>query len=325
MKSNYKIQRTPELWSASPDNVIADLGYHRIPLIKVSDSIATLRLKPIKLSFAQIGGDEIIIFPGEHINGFLHNKARFEVYDSASINYKLEEITKGFYKIRSYYNIGSDFKTFKSIAALLIQYTDSTKNALSNQVHSWKDKNVTIALKEYLSTLLAHYLVLPTLFKNPYNQEELVGIIRKNIKIMYPEYWLQVQSGRIFLKNYYRKIALPMADYNLQKSLTDRFFMYPAIEKLVSYQYFLECKEKGTVKTKTQLSDDWKQINSKLAFSKPEQELMQDVYKEIQKIGEKISDVFATLPLMNADGKMLNDVEKEALIAHPNIILDFWA
>jgi thiol-disulfide isomerase/thioredoxin len=53
--------------------------------------------------------------------------------------------------------------------------------------------------------------------------------------------------------------------------------------------------------------------------------MKEDVYKPIQKIGTDISDVFATLPIENASGQLLTDSEKKSLIAHDNIILDFWA
>ena len=53
--------------------------------------------------------------------------------------------------------------------------------------------------------------------------------------------------------------------------------------------------------------------------------MKKDVYKPIQKIGADISDVFTTLPLENSSGRLSTESEKKSLIAHENIILDFWA
>lgn len=322
MKCFYKNQRTPDLYLTAHDNVFDE--FNRIPLIKESDTSGYLILKPSRVSFAKIGFDAVLVYPGEHVDGFF-NGSDFEPHDSATINFKLKEISKGFSKIKNYYPVGGDFNKFKSVVGLLKHYIDSTNNGLSNHAQPWKDESITIALKEYLSARLAHFLVLPILFKNDYDQLELIGIIRKNVQIKYPEYWLQIESARIFLKTYYREIALPLAGFNLQKSLADKFFIFPPIRKLASYHYFLECMERGTVKTKNQLSGDLELAKSKLTLSKTEQEYMQDVQTAIQKIGEDISDVFGTLPLMNAQGKMLSTEEKKALIARPNIILDFWA
>jgi hypothetical protein len=77
--------------------------------------------------------------------------------------------------------------------------------------NSWHNPGITAAVKEYITTRLAHFFVLPVVFKNDYNKNELNEIINKNITILIPEYWLQIESGRIFLQTYYRKIDLPDA------------------------------------------------------------------------------------------------------------------
>ena len=182
-----------------------------------------------------------------------------------------------------------------------------------------------MALEEYLSARLAHFLVLPILFQNDYDKNELLGMIHKNIEIKYPEYWLQIESARIFLETYFRKLRLPETGFNLQKSLDEKYFAFHLIRKLAYYNYFLECLERGVVKSKTQLLEDWERITAKLILSKQEQEAMKNVYSNILKIGENVSDIFSTLPLMNTEGKLLDTEEKKALINNSNIILDFWA
>ena len=321
-KCTYEKTWLPNLYVVPNDNIF-DV-FNRIPLIKDSGNIAHITLKPSQATFFKIGTDAVLVSPGDQTIGSFTN-IYFQPIDSNSINFTLTTITREFSRIVNLYKAGDDFNRFKSVAVSLNKYIDSTKPTLSNKINPWLNENVSIALKEYLSMKLAHFLVLPILFKSPYNEKELSAFIRKNIQIRYPEYWLQLESARIFLQTYYRKISLPNANFNLQKSLEDKYFAFQPIHKLVTYNYFLECIAKGLVKSRSQLLDDWMQVDSKLALSTKEQEEMQDVRKQIQKLGQNISDEFATLPLINTDGKMLNDQQKKMLISAKNIILDYWA
>ncbi len=103
-------------------------------------------------------------------------------------------------------------------------------------------------------------------------------------------------------------------------------YSIPRFRKLATYDYFLECLDRGVVKTKNQLLADYKQTLPKLQLSKKEEDVMkEDVYQPIQQIGKDISTVFATLPLENTSRQLLTTSEKKSLIAHTNIVLDFWA
>ncbi|MFS8082480.1 MAG: TlpA family protein disulfide reductase [Ginsengibacter sp.] len=321
-KCTYKKSWKPDLYVVSNSNIF--YIFNRVKLIKDSDSSAHITLKPSRVTFFRIGGDAILVSPHDQTIGSF-NGIEFHPIDTNSINFTLAGITRDFSRIVNIYRVGDDFNKFKSVIKLLIKYIDSTKPTLSKNIHPWLKENVSIALKEYLSMKMAHFLVLPILFKSPYNEKELSAFIRKNIQIRYPEYWLQLESARIFLQTYYRKISLPNANFNLQKSLEDKYFMFQPIRNLATYNYFLECVENGLVKSRSQLLDDWMQVDSKLALSTKEQEEMQGVRKQIEKLGQNISDEFTTLPLMNTDGKMLDDQEKKKLIAGKNIIIDYWA
>ena len=300
--------------------------FNSIPYVKDSDSSFHLTLMPSEITFFKIGFDAVLVSPGDHTEGYFDAVGSyFEPVDTNSINFTLTRISRGFSHLVNIYGIGSDFEKFKSVVGLLNEYIDSTNATLNIKSQPWLNGIVIFALKEYESTRLAHFLVYPILFKNDYDENELIGIIRKNIQIKDPEYWLQLEPGRIFLQTYYRKLSLPDANFNLQRSLEDKLFASYSIRKLLTYDYFLECMERGTVKTKIQLLNDWQQAKSKLELSIKEEADMQNVYTSIEKIGKNISDVFSTLPLMDREGRMLNTNEKQKLIAGKNLILDFWA
>lgn len=324
-KCTFKKRSLPQpLYVVQQDNVFN--MFNLLAWVKVSDSNFHLTLMPTEISFFKIGGDAVLISPGDHTEGYFDGAhAQFEPEDSNSINFTLTRISRGFSNLVNIYGHRSDFGKFKSVVGLLTEYIDSSNTTLNKKDKPWLNASVIFALKEYESARLAHFLVLPILFKNNYDKNELIGIIRKNIQIRGPEYWLELESARIFLQTYYRKISLPNANCNLQKSLEDKLFASYSILKLLTYNYFLECMEKGNVKTKIQLLNDWQQAKSKLVLSKEEQVAIQDVYTRIEKIGKNISDVFNTLPLMDQEGRMLNTNEKQKLIAGKNLILDFWA
>ena len=314
----------PQLYFVPGDNVFN--MYDTIPSIKDSDSSFQIILNPSKIYFSKIGADVVMVKPGEHVEGVLNQHSRFFPSDSGSTNFELRKISDGFTAILINYSIGSSFKSFKAVFAALKNYVDSTDDVLNKQIKPWHDSRVELALEEYLQTRLAHYLVLPILFKSDSDEKELVSMIKQNLKFRFPEYWTELEPGRIFLHTYYRKIVLPNAKYDLTKSMSDRMYSIAGFRKLAAYDYFQECLDRGIVKTKAQLLADYKQTQAKLQLSKKEQEVMkEDVYKPIQKIGRDITGVFATLPLENAPGQLLTDSEKKALIAKGNIILDFWA
>jgi len=281
---------------------------------------------PPSISFFKIGGDAVMVSPGDHTEGYFNTSSgKFEPADSNSINFTMTRISRGMTQIVIRYGIGSDFKEFKSVVQLLNEYIDSTNPMLNQKDKPWLNPSIIFALKEYESTRLAHFLVLPVLFKNNYDKNELIQMVQKNIRIRDLEYWLELEPGRIFLHTYYRKISLPDANFNLEKSFEDKLFAAHLIRKLLTYDYFSECMERGNVKSKIQLMHDWQQSHSKLELSNEEDAEMQLLYAKIKNIGQNISDVFSTLPLMNQEGKMLSREEKQKLIAGRNIIVDFWA
>lgn len=300
--------------------------FYPLPYMKDSDSSFHFTLMPPSISFFKIGGDAVLVSPGDHTHGYFDAfRGEFEPADSNSVNFTLTSISRGMTQLVIRYGTGSNFEKFKSVVHLLNEYIDSTNATLSQQRKPWLNASVIFALKEYESTRLAHFLVLPVLFRNNYDKNELVQMVQKNIRIRDLEYWLQLEPGRIFLHTYYRKISLPDANFNLEKSFEDKLFAAHLIRKLLTYDYFSECMEQGNVKSKIELMHDWQQCYSKLELSKEENTEMQLLYAKIKNIGENISDVFCTLPLMSQEGKMLSKEEKQKLIAGRNIILDFWA
>lgn len=321
---SYGDVRKPDLYYVPQSNVLYDALYNKIDLIQDSGNTAHLNLKSSKTGFFKIGLDAILVSPGDRTEGFFSGTL-FQPNDANSINGTLKSMSKEIIRIRQPYRIGSDFKKFTSVAGLIKEFIDSTNQTLNKKSKPWLTDEVTIALKEYLSTMLAHFLVLPVLFNNDYDKKELNLIIRENIKLRYPPYWLELDAGRIFLETYYRKISLPEANYNLEKSLENKYYAYKPIRKLAAYNYFKECMEKATVKTKVQLAEDWSKVTSSQPYTDKEQEVMKIVKTKIEDIGKNISDVFSTLPLVNQEGKTLTIEEKNALISGKNIILDFWA
>ncbi len=171
----------PEMFFVPSDNIFDNTNNNRISLVKDSDTSAYLILKPSQISFFKMGADPVFVKPGEHVEGFF-NKAEFYPTDSGTINFKLRKISDGFTAILINYQIGSNFKNFKTVFVSLINYVDSIDFLLNKEINPWHDSRVELALKEYLQTRLAHFLVLPILLKNEYDEKELVSMIQKTFK-----------------------------------------------------------------------------------------------------------------------------------------------
>jgi hypothetical protein len=186
-KCTYNNDIPPVLFVVPEDNVFENLILNRIPLIKDSGRSAHISLKPSKIAFLKIGFDALLVSPGDHVEGYF-NGSDLEIKDTNSINFTLTKISRGFSRIVNKYPVGGDFNLFKSVVDTLNQYIDSTSTVLTNDSTGLLAEGVSIALKEYLSVRLAHFLVLPILFKNDYDKNQLREIIKKNIQIRYPEY-----------------------------------------------------------------------------------------------------------------------------------------
>lgn len=316
---------TPDLYYISNDDVLHNF-YNRdyIALKKDSNNIAFIKLNPQKVAFFKIGMNSLMINPGSHIEGTFDGFHFFPL-DSGTINFKQSAVENKFQQVKQLYTIGSDFEVFKSTLKKLLVLRDSTNHHLIGNIKPYNMPDSISALKEYISAIVAHFMVLPILFKNKYDSAEYRKLVEKNVIIKQPLYWIQLEPGRIFLETYYKKIVLPDANFNLQASLKNKFFVSPQIQKLAVYNYFVECLKKTTVKTKDDLLGDLKEVSSKYLFSNTEKEMIGDINKRVNALGRNISNTFSSLPLLSTDNKLLASDQKKALIARENIILDFWA
>ena len=163
---------TPEMYFVPEDNIFDNTDNNRISLIKDDDTSAYIILNPSKISFFKIGADPVLINPGEHVEGNFIN-AQFYPSDSNTVNFKLRKIADGFTAILINYRFGSSFENFKTVFNLLKKYRDSTYSVLNKNIKPLHDsKGCNWPLKEYLQTRLAHFFVLPILFKNDYDEKE---------------------------------------------------------------------------------------------------------------------------------------------------------
>lgn len=310
----------------SADNVYSENLSNKIALKKVSDTNSTITLSPESPGFMQLNSEDILVLPAENTTVYWNdNTWSLEVLDTISTNYSLEKIKKGMQQIIGQYHTGAGFADFKRIFELIKFYADSTIQALKNAHEAKLQPLVKAAIQDYVMMRLAHFAVLPVLFKNDYEPELLRNLIKANIKISSPALWMQTQSGHIFLRTYYAKLLLPAAGYSYKIALKNNFLSYSPIKKYVSAFYFEECIAKGNSKRKEDLLNDFNAFKAMFSFQRFEKEELGNIERRINKMKMDIAALFAGMELEQMDGKRLTTEGKNKLINSGNIMIDLWA
>lgn len=255
------------------------------------------------------------------------NNQKFITSDSQNINYYLQRFEDKFNLYKNQYLPGSSFVLFESVRRNAKAYVDSiTENNHITKIRSLckTDDNVLYAFKAFFNAKLAHFYVLPILYKNRYPPDYLTELI----KLIKPEftYITQLQSGRVFLKTYFTKYVLIQNNGNLQKALkSSNLFLNKDIRKLLSYSYFKNTLTKiddGFIAAK--FHTEYKNFLIEFSFKPDEKKILTELNKKFDYKNQDITEFFSTQKLLDINGKELSYSDKKNLL-NSNVIIDYWA
>lgn len=282
-----------------------------------------------KPHFIQLANTQLLAIPTQEISGLLKNDGDvFIIKDTNNINELLGRIEKKTLEISTKYNDKTSYSRFSILYDSLSQYINSITNVQS--LISIKEKyrvtnEALSAIKQYCMAKLAHFSILPILYKG--NYDNLFKVIQKDIQINNPSFWLQFQSGKIFLKTYFLKISLPHYKYDLKKTLeSDKIFKNIDVKKLVTFHYFKSLlTHDSLLYNLAEIKKNFNEYRNKYRFDSEEQKILQQLDKKFNLTGKNIIALFSKQKLINTKGEKLESEKDDLLKNKGRMIVYYWA
>ena len=291
---------------------------------------ATIQLQ--KPAFIFLFDAQLLAIPNQTVKGTLkHYGDIFSISDSNNINSFLQSFIAGYNSIKTKYTNTTKFDQFLKLYDLLHSYVGSNVNYISSPA-AMQRFNITneslSAIKEYCNASLAHFTVLPILFHNGFDTAKLFKIIKADIKINNPKYWLQVQSGKIFLQAYFLQMVLPEYKYDVQKAIASSLlFGDTEVTKYLKYHYFNSLIQSDIDPNSLScIIKSFDVYENKYYFSVAEHKILQELRRKFYLASSNIVPLFSQQKLINFKGGVLNKEEKNALLQNKGkVIIDYWS
>ena len=273
----------------------------------------------------------LIAVPGQSITGLLKNSGEiFVLKNTNNPNKILLDFDNKAQSITSQYNVATTEDNFVKLYDSLHNYINSVVNyILSPGIKAnYKISNETFAaLRAFFMGKLAHFAVLPILNKANYSGN-LNTFIKRDIKINSAKFWLQNQSGRIFLRTYFVNIVLPQYEFNLDKALSSSVLFYDIeIKKYLQYWYYKSIANSAIPENDHQITkSNFNIYINSYKFSETEYEDLHELNKQLELSNSNIIALFAQQKIINEKNEMLSfDQKKKLLLGKGNVIVEYWA
>lgn len=325
-------EEAPVIFLYAEDNLFDDNPFaQRISLRVSGDSIWNGELLNTRPVFFQLNDAQLLALPGQQLTGVLQQQNQYFITsDTNNINWLLNKSIREMEAITVRYNKGASFSEFTAYFDLLKKYTDSVIAALvspSSRAKYNLSNAALSALRQFYTTKLAHFSVLPVLLKNAYT-DKLLNLVQDNIQIGESRYWLETQSGRIFLKTFFADYLLPVYGYDLNKCLAfANYFRARDIKKFVTFFYFDRVLNKGDQAISLQeIKNNFSVYQNSGSFTGKEKTALAGIKDKISAKDKNIMELFASQQLVNMNGVTLTGQQKTDLLTDTRpVIIDYWA
>ena len=274
---------------------------------------------------------QLIAIPGQSISGLLKNSGEiFVLKDTNNANQILMDFENRALGITAQYNATTTFDNFVKLYDSLHNYINSLINYILSpgSKENYKISNETFAaLRALFIAKLAHFTVLPILYKGTYS-DKLFAIIKRDIKINSAKFWLQTPPGRIFLRTYFVNVVLPQNEYDLENALASSIlFNDSEIKKYLQYWYYKSITNSVIPQNDHQATiSSFKAYLNKYKFSESENEDLRELNKQLELPNTSIIPLFAQQRLITGKNKILSTEQKKNLLqGKGNVIVEYWA
>jgi len=316
---------------ALADNLFDD-GCHGISIdMKNKENSFTGSISLQRPIFITLFSTQLLAIPNKSVTGTLKRYGdEFIIPDTNNINRFIQDINDTIRGIIIQYSETTSFNRFLILFDSLERYVNNIIIRIASPL-ARKRYNIDIetvaAINQYYKMRLAHFSVLPILLTHK-NSNDLYKLLDNKFTNINSSYWLQVQSGRIFLRTYFTNILLPQNNYDLQKSLAaSSIFKNKDLRNYAKYNYFKSALgNDSTVNNLVVLKKEFAQYESENHFNEKEKVDIADLKRDIGRLGNNVIPLFSQQILINQMGRTINTAEKNALLRNKgNIIIDYWA
>lgn len=277
--------------------------------------------------FIQLVNTPLLAIPNQKVTGTLKMSAdEFIINDTNNINALLLEFETRCLNMSMQYNSAAPFTKFITLYDSVHRYVDAVIKYISIPASKQRyniNNEALSAVRQFCMTRLALFSLLPVFLKGKYD-EELFKIIRRDIKINDPSFWLQRQEGRGFLKTYFSHV-IRLNKYDVEKTLSsDVLFTDMNVKKFVQYQYFYSLLNDSLIGLSA-ISKQLSEFESKYSFTAEENKNLQQLKSKFSLTGKNIITLFSKQVLINNNGEILGN-EKDALLKNKGkVLVYYWA
>ena len=314
-----------------PDNLFDAYPKQNITLQKKGKFFeATINIsKPV---FMELRDVQLLALPNQKVRGVLKGYGDIFLFeDSNNINKKLFNIGSRIAGVTTKYFKSSTFSQFLLLYDSLKKIIDTELNIVSLPVSKERysiNNEALSAIRQYCNARLLHFLMLPVLLKGNYSSKKLIEYITRDAKINEPEYLLQVQPGRIFLKTFFTELLLPESKYDLSKALVfHNLFLNSGIRKFLTFHYF--DKMPGNDETLIMMGEvrkNFSKYEKVYTFTKEEMKTLNFLKGKMDLHGRNIISLFNKQILVNDNEETVGNIQKENLLKNNGkVIIDYWA
>lgn len=330
-KQVYHAGENPSIAIFRDDNVLADnISFQAISL-RQGDSAWSIGLNIKRPIFFQLEGSQVLGLPNQKVIGYLaNNNQQFVVEDSNNINFFINNTNNELTRWIKKYNNESSFEQYLTIYKSVKGFLDSilSYTSTTNAKSKFNLSNDALgAVKEYYQMRLSHFLMLPILYKNDYTLK-LFELVLSDIKVTNAAYWLQTQSGKIFLRTFFSHYTLLNHKFKLSESLNSSLlFANKNIRKYLSSVYFNQILNKNEeIISLSNIKNELLIYKKVYSFTTEESKVLKVIEEKLTAKNEDITKSFSKQDLENENHLMLKDLQKaELLNIGDGIILDYWA
>jgi thiol-disulfide isomerase/thioredoxin len=273
----------------------------------------------------------LLAIPAQTIEGTFNTEGTvFKISDSNNINRLIIGFEDQCQHLIQRYNTNTTFDQFLKVADSLQILVERTLKHIDIPIIKSQFKitaEIESAFKELCLAELANYYVLPILYKTNYQYSQIKDLINKDIEISDPNYWLQSQAGRVFLRTFFTKLLAETKGENELKLIgQQKLFKDTRIQKYTLYQYFMGLinDQKDPVDAVTILKN-FNHFEQSYSFSVSELKSLHDLKTKLNLLNRNIMLLFQKEPLSDYAGNLLGKEKDSLLSMSGKVILYYWA
>ena len=289
-------------------------------------------IKTKKPEIISLINTQLLAMPGKTIHGALNSSGDvFKISDSNNINQLIINFENRLQKTSLQYYKNTTFDKFLVLADSLEKYITRTLRLISQTEIKKRygiSDDINSAITQLFITRLAHFYVLPILIKADYQFDKITELVKKNIKITNAGYWLQVQSGRVFLRVFFNKQLITSINTDLYGLFNkESLFRDTIIRKYTAYQYFFNLinGDTGSVNAGVILKK-LNEFENKYSFSVSEKKIIETLKTKFNLLNKNILPLFNKEQLSNYSGKIIGEEAQDTLLKNQGkVILYYWA